>query len=522
MKKRKFITSTLVALFGITSLNFVGRNSKSTSIKNEIIENVTNNNNLLAHNVNIQKNRPIEGASFEDRPSKKIDYSGIGTNITNKVNTSYCASEKYKAYKTGSMLSIPVYKGKYNKSKPSKTGSWSSWSTIAPTNYIYNENKYIGDTIQENEIQLKTEYRYYQVRKRKKYKTKYVTWFRGNKWWNRLITFFETSDYGYSSPSTNFNVISKYSYSVEDGEIEYNEYDYTWRDKAPFGSNYHTFDSRTVYRSRTKTYKWDSFAEKTREKVPLYHSLYHRDGSPIKNGIMLESNHDISIQYRHNNGEKTYNYDTKCFYIPTKVLEETIIENIKSCSDNDESIEAAQIAAEIFQLSLPEIVSFIVSKIGEQGLFKSLIKAGPLTAIMLACFNIKNILLHKEKEIAAENFKNIFTQIDKYNLLSVSFSKFFSIGDGGYSFSPVYYLDTNLVDKKDDPNDDLNYISMDFFENKNADKDNFIPYKIFDGCNSYYGNIKYEDSFEDFYQVIRTYFASYDIYNIESWFNNLF
>ena len=524
--KSKFLTSTL--LFSITALTAASACNNVADKEEATYENVHSATNTPAMQ---KKKNPVEFyLDFDERNNYSInpDYSGRGTIINRPLDSIACKDPSSAPYEWDSKLSIPVFYGKYDESNwfnwTFDSSPWSDWSpSNKRTNYA--SNIYRGDSALEYQVEERKEYRYCHDVQKAKYKTRYVTWFRGSKWWNCLITYFVTDDHRYQSAPANFYVSNRYTTSVYDGTYTQTEYDYTWRTSPIglgfFGAGYRSWDSRTAYRFRHRTVKWNERGYSGREDIPLYYSLYNRDGSNIKNGIMLESDTDLSGAYRSSDDSiKSDHYKTKCFYIPTSLISEKIIYDILlNHTDSDQiSTAAYAIISSGSGVGLSAMFKMLAKIFKKSAIIKSLGNISPAFAIASLLLNIANYQAQKNKKLEIDKFANILEHIDDYNLLSVSYSCKTPPGVMFVSMIPEHSLSTNLVDKKNTSSDDIKYISMDFFKNRAADGENFIPYLQFDDCESYYGRISYMDDFSNLYDACQRFFQSFDIYDFATWF----
>ena len=514
------LLSTITVTVGACNKGKSDEVESESSIKND---NLTSKNTLKPIN---GENKKIYKHDSGGVGLPKIDYSGNGTIITRPIDTIACEIESTQPYKVNSELSIPVYYGKY------KEGNWwdwtfdsRSWSDWSPTRKRENIDYYAyrGETTLEYQIEERKEYRFCRKVLKPKYKYKYVTWFRGSKWWNSLITYFVTDDYKYHRAPANFYVYDRYKTSI----IEYNlvtEYDYTWRTNANdlsfLGIGYEKWDERLAYRYRFRTTSWNEMGYQGRENVPLYHSLYNKDGTPIKQGIMLESDIDLSGSYvGSEESSKSDFYKTKCFYIPTSLIEDKIIYDIVlNHTDSDQISTDAYIGLMIGGHTLSGILKLLVKKYSTSAILKSLGSISTAFAYFIDFLSLANQQSKANKKREIKKFLNILEQIDDYNLLSVSYSYYNPVGITFVSKIPSHSLSTSLVDRKDTHSDDVEYISMDFFDNKKANSNNYIPYYQFDDCKSYYGRISYMEDFSNLYETAERYFTSFDIYDYTTWF----
>lgn len=498
------------------SVKAVSNNEDKKNILNEI-----DNNYPVTYSINTTKNRYVEGTTIDERPPVKVDYSGKGTVIQRPVDSKACSIQSERCYERNDKLHIPVFYGKYT--KRSNASSWSSWS---PNNYRVNDYyTYRGEETTEYEVQSKTEYYVSHSVKRDFNKTRYVTWFRGTKWWNCLITYFVYDDLGFRCAPENYKVINTYTKQVYSHSEYFTESE--WRDNIPRG--WTCSKSRTTHRYKTRTIKWDEKGYKGWEEVPLYYSLYQNDGPVIKKGIMLESDSDISYSYKSPSGDITDNYKTKCFYVPTSVIEKEILDDILHSAYSDEISETAKGFIEGGETALAGLLESL-AKYFEQNAMKSiaysttysilssLCKISALFAAISVCLGITQGLIDDQKKMDFNDMRYILKHLNEYNLLSISYYKYFSMGGSYVSWAPMFNFDAALVDSKTTYSDDVNYISMNFNRNKKADANNSVPYHFINGCDSYYGKIKYMDSLSYLYDSITSYF-SFNIFDISTWFN---
>lgn len=314
-----------------------------------------------------------------------IDYSGKGTVITGTIASGKTATV------SGNYVNIPIYRGKY------VVGSFNGWGTKKWSGWSVSNNKdnadfsiYNGSNkATEYSVESRKEYQYKRLEKRDNYDTKYYTKYKGTKWYNSWQTITSSSWNGYPGAKSGYKIVSRYTKKEKHGTYNVTVFDNKWRTSAPINlpweNKWTAYNTRTTYRYKSRTLKWDAKATTTTEQVPLKYSLYTQENSPIKAGIKWsyggnekkynkQRNRNL-IQTAFDNGmpnEESLNIDM--YYITSKNVIKKVREDLmkymgdKWGEDGSNAFKNFVVEKAIDALKDKGLISY-AEKIGKKGIF---------------------------------------------------------------------------------------------------------------------------------------------------------
>ena len=267
-KSNKLIAIVAIALVGVFAVSFLT---------------ITTSTNTAYASM------PSNGYSYDSHEGVYIDYSGRGTSIQHAI----AKGEDPKV--SANDIQIPYYQGQYE----AKALDWwwlHSYSAWSPS-YKDLESKndpyiYRGERATEYDVQKGTEYLYQRYESRDVYDTKYHTTYQGTKWYNCWIVLFTEKWDGYEGQRANYKVIKRWTTQEKRGTTQVLVQDSTWRTSAPFSwaweNKWSAYSSRTSYRYRSRSLKWNPNSNVQYEKTPMNYALYNKNGEPMYFGLRWE------------------------------------------------------------------------------------------------------------------------------------------------------------------------------------------------------------------------------------------
>ena len=264
---------------------------------------------------------------------------------------------------------------------------------------------------------------------------------------------------------------------------------------------------------------WDpNWKNETTERVPLNYSLYNRDGSPMDYGIMVQANSTISENMGTNILNPTSddrNYKTTYFYFTTESLKNELERAFLNSKATDLATLYIQSLLQSGTATITVAIGLAAEKFSESAVIAALGSACTYISAIILPFAITNTVLQYQKEAKFAEFTEELKRLDEYKIYAVEFTKYFDL-DSTMSL-PMYYMETALLDKKSTSSDDITYVSAKISNNKKLNSKFDVFY---DSCDlDYYGNVTYIKNFDEYESCLKTYFDSYDIFNVISWFS---
>lgn len=175
------------------------------------------------------------------------------------------------------------------------------------------------------------------------------------------------------------------------------------------------------------------------------------------------------------------------------------------------------------------VIGLAAEKFTESAVIAAFSSACTYISAVILPFAITNTVLQLKKEAEFTEFIEELKRLDEYKIYAVEFTRYLDVdsslyfspsytGIGAPSVSvPCYYMETALLDKKSTSSDDITYVSAKILNNKklNSEFDVFYDSRGLD----YYGDVTYIKNFDKYESCLKTYFDSYDVFNVISWFS---
>ena len=302
-------------------------------------------------------------------------------------------------------------------------------------------------------------------------------------------------------------------------------YDDTWYAEKPvfmklLDGKVEVYNTRTTYRYRSRTLKWNSKASVTTEQVPLNYALKDRQGQSIGYGIHLKSVADFSPHYKSGLFGTRWddlNYSFDYYYLNVDAMQSNLLMAILKSQGTDEVTMLLKTLIQGGTMSVSKLLSLVALRYPKNQVLKALGDTGVMTNFVFLPATIANIALQVGKGFSYNELVETLEQMEEYEYVVICFSEY----SDRYSASaapPLYEMDIRLVDRKDTQLDNISSISMRFTDNKEVNGTLTDDYEtIYDL--EYFGEISYVYDMDLLEKQVKTYFESYDIFDFTSWFD---
>lgn len=440
-----------------------------------------------------EKNVENETTYKQIRVKKGKDYfddRGLQNDYTYWNKPYYAVSDSHNAYTSQNSVCVPYQMGKYE--EYSTNGNIDSvyenarshfeifdgrrnWSSIEYKENEVNGNlyNYTGEYRNKYYVNTRTLYKYrrdyYKTIKRKSYETRYKHKYRGNKWWNILLTKTYTNSSRYSYPNfDNYKYVGYDEISVVTREWEERILDKTeitdWRLSKPFklfGPDWYIVDTKKEYcLGLERVLKWNpNYLQSFKCLQPIF--IYDEDFT----GLHLSQWNDISNLKNNRNYASYLEGRTDYIYINCQKFLQDIYKSIDHIIDvykdelYDELLEKVGMDF-VSSLCRDIIIGRISSKIPVVGPYGVAIN---LALIIYDC--IKFCIDYSKEKERVENIKKsgyrVFEKLTDENLNKYKFCVF-KINHNG--------LDLDFFDEIDNLEDNIREISLAYKNNEKANK----------------------------------------------------
>lgn len=449
-----------------------------------------------------------------------VDYSGQGTVINGKM-----ASDG-QAQVSGNYVNVPIYKGKYE-SAWYDWWIWHGWSDWSTENYYQTKQNdyenYCGETTTEYDVRDRKEYKYRRNESRDVYSTKYYTTYQGSKWYNCWIFLFTSSWSGYGGEKSGYKIVNRYTKSEKSGTKQVTVYDNEWRTSAPWSwaweNKWEAYNSRTTYSYRSREMKWNAYTNIGYEQASRYYSLTSRNGESIDYGIHLTANSIISQNSKTNlllPCPMDWNWDIDYYYLNVEALQNQFLLAILNSQSTDEVTSYMKGLITAGTTTMSTVIGLAAQIFSTSAIVSALGAACTYAAAIILPLTLMDIFMQYQKEVSLSRLVDKLKEIDNYKYVGVCFSRYYNLNSTEFTI-PIYDMEIALLDKIDNTNDDISYVSMRFDDNDAINSEISNVYRDALGLD-YYGNVSYVKSLDTFSNKVQTYFNSFDIFNIFSWF----